>query len=187
MQITEFDPKQSKEVVDLFANVFGDSEGPAEGETIGTLVQNLISTTATDELCGYCTLDEGVIIGCIFFSRLGLEPGSEGRSVDDKAAQAELLSPVAVHTKYQRRGVGQQLILHGLESMKARGADLVFTYGDPAYYTKVGFRQISVDFIEAPYSLTWPEGWMAQSLQGNEMPSVKVSRCVEAFRDESYW
>lgn len=177
MQITDFDPNQSKEVVDLFANVFGESEGPAEGEVIGTLVQNLISTTATDELCGYCAVDEGVIIGCIFFSRLGLEP----------AAQAELLSPVAVHTGFQRRGIGQQLIRYGLETLKARGADLVFTYGDPAYYTQVGFRQISSDVIKAPYSLTWPEGWMAQSLQGNEMPLVNVVRCVEAFRDPGYW
>ena len=53
---------------------------------------------------------------------------------------------------------------------------------------KVGFRQISPETVAAPFDLSFPEGWLGQSLlnDSTEMPSGKCT-CVEAFNDPAYW
>ena len=49
------------------------------------------------------------------------------------------MAPVAVLPKHQRRGVGSRLIWAGLELCRPIDP-VVFVLGDPAYYTRFGFR-----------------------------------------------
>ncbi|MCK2149410.1 hypothetical protein MYE70_10065 [Marinobacter alexandrii] len=68
------------------------------------------------------------------------------------------------------------------------GVDLVFTYGDPNYYSKVGFKPVSQEIATAPFELTHPEGWLDLSLTGGEItPLPGVARCVDAFNDPALW
>lgn len=88
--------------------------------------------------------------------------------------RAFILSPVAVSTDVQGKGVGQALIRYGLDHLKSLGVELVFTYGDPGYYSKVGFEQITEAIVKAPWPLSQPIGWLALALwrcgSGDEWP-----------------
>jgi len=178
MHIEAYNSEQSEEVVRLFTDVFSKSENPKEGQVIGCLVTNLMSVTDSEKLLGYVSILDGKIIGCVFFSGLTL---SSGKS-------AFILSPVAVHRKEQGKGVGQQLINFGIQQLKDYGVELVFTYGDPNFYSKVGFVKISEDIVKAPMKLTYPEGWLVQSLNNAGIsPEVGVAKCVEALNRQEYW
>jgi len=75
-----------------------------------------------------------------------------------------------------------------LEQIKLDGVELVVTYGDPNYYSKVGFEVISENIIAAPYPLTYPGGWQAQSLVNKHLSPIQGgTQCVEAFREQTYW
>ena len=64
----------------------------------------------------------------------------------------------------------------------------MITYGDPAYYSKVGFKQINQDFIEPPYELSMPIGWLAQSLVDKPLEPIQgKTQCVTAFQDINLW
>ncbi len=178
MKLSAFDSTISQEIIDLFENTFSDSEGADEGQLIGALVDKLISTTDQNDLLGFVASKNSTIIGCIFFSRFFLP--------NDKTAF--ILSPVSVSTDHQRKGVGQQLINYGIEQLRLKNIDLLFTYGDPNYYSKVGFQPISEDIVKAPLILSHPEGWLAQSLDGNSIEVIYgAGQCVEALSDQKYW
>lgn len=168
----------SSEVVGLFESVFTESEGEREGVLIGTLASNLMSALDADDIHGFLALHEGEIVGAIFFTRLAF----------DHPREAFLLAPVAVHGDHQGVGIGQTLIARGLREMARRGVSFVATYGDPAFYSKVGFRPISQDVIRPPYELSQPEGWLGQMLTNEPLASVKGQcSCVKAFDDRAYW
>lgn len=178
MKLAEFQSSQADEVVSLFESTFSDSEGAEEGKSIGQLVRQLIDTTAESDLFGFCAEEHGALLGGIFFSRFTLP-------VDRSAF---LLSPVAVATQHQRKGIGQSLISYGLAQIMLDGVEFVVTYGDPAYYSKVGFEAISEAIISSPYTLTYPEGWQAQSLSSSPLSALPgKTQCVEAFRSQAYW
>lgn len=178
MRLSRFQLHRSDVVVSLFEKTFGNSEGASEGKSIGELVQNLIVTTAETDLFGFCADEDGMLLGCIFFSRFTLPV--------DRCLF--MLSPVAVSTQYQCQGVGQALINFGLQKIKLEGVEAVVTYGDPNYYSKVGFMPLSENIIPAPYPLTYPEGWQALSLSLKEIaPTQGKTQVVEAFRHPQYW
>ena len=82
----------------------------------------------------------------------------------------------------------QKLINFGINRLKENGVRLVFTYGDPDFYSKVGFNIITEKIAKAPLKLTQPEGWLGQSLVSDEIePIAGNSYCVEAFNKPEYW
>jgi predicted N-acetyltransferase YhbS len=106
----------------------------------------------------------------------------------EKDVDVFLLAPVAIHCDYQGKGIGQHLINHGLRQLKKRGVRIVTTYGDPAFYSKVGFSPISQEVIAAPLELSQTEGWLGQSLIGDSIESLPGrSSCVKAFNNPVYW
>jgi len=165
-------------VIQLFTDVFSESEGNSEGQVIGNLVSNLINDTNQEDLIG-CIAKEGETVqGGIFFSRFKVP----------NDWSAFILSPVAIATKVQGSGIGQQIINYGLNHLKSMNVNLVFTYGDPAYYSKTGFQQIKESVIQAPYPLSQPVGWLAQSLNGKPIEVMPgPTRCVAALSNPEYW
>ena len=165
-------------IEDLFISVFAESEGESEGALIGNLSRELILGTDERDLFGYVAVDKERIIGSIFFSRLTFE----------KDIDVFILAPVATHSDYQGKGIGQDLIKHGLRELKRSGVQIVTTYGDPAFYSKVGFSPLSQDVITAPLELSQPEGWLGLSLRDGSIESIPGScSCVKAFNNPAYW
>lgn len=162
----------------LFVEVFAASGSAAEGAAIGSLVRRLIAETPANALRGYAADEEGRLVGGIFFSRLEVERGGP----------AVLLSPVAVATDWQGRGVGRGLIEHGLRELRQDGVKLAVTYGDPAFYGRVGFHPVTTAQLTPPFALSQPEGWLAQVLPGQPLADVLgPCTCVAAFDDPSLW
>ena len=178
MKFTKYSESDRQEIEALFTRTFSDSEGESEGKLIGHLVHELVNGTETDDMFGFIATEQGQIVGCIFFTRL-----SFGSPV-----KAFMLSPVAVDTAHQGKGVGQKLINFGIKRLRELGVELIFTYGDPNYYSKVCFEHVPQEIAEAPFTLAHPEGWLVQSLDGGnlELP-LGQAHCVEAFNDPQYW
>lgn len=171
-------PSDSTTIVHLFASVFTKSEGEQEGTLVSKLAKEMMSGTDNRDLYCFVADDEGQIVGTIFFSRL----------IYQSDLDVFLLAPVAVHTDYQGIGIGQSLITHGLREMRKSGTRFVTTYGDPAFYSKVGFHPISQDAIEAPHSLSQPEGWLGKSLTDEPIEAIPGHcACVKALDNPAYW
>ena len=199
MNFEAYEPGSACEVEKLFTDVFSDSEGPAEGLLIGRLVLELQKTTDSRDIYGFIARDVGGIVGSIFFTRLKFE--------DD--ISAFILSPVAVATRCQKTGIGRGLINYGIDHLKKNGVVLLFTYGDPHFYSKVGFRRIAEDVVQVKEyeetkikdsdvvwidqtnvepKLSYPEGWLGQSLVDGDIEPLRGRPvCVDALNDQRYW
>lgn len=170
---------REQEIIDFFAATFTASEGAEEGALIGDLVRNFLVGTAEWDLFVFTAVEAGVILGGIISSRLTYDQ-------DDRAVF--VLGPVAVATGNQRKGIGQWLLVHCLRALGNAGVDIALTYGDPNFYSKVGFKPITAAFAPAPFKLKYPDGWLGQSLTSREMtPLQGFSRCVDALDDPVFW
>lgn len=170
---------RDSEIIRLFADAFTDSEGQQEGEQIGMLVSEFLQTTAPEDLRVFVAGEEEKFLGSVIFSKMRFERSS---------LNVWLLSPAAVATAAQGRGVGQGLIRFAHDILREEGVEAVVTYGDIRFYSKVGYRPIAVEVIPAPYTLLYPEGWIAQSLNGRELLPIEGGvQCVEAISDPRYW
>ncbi|MGP1354071.1 MAG: GNAT family N-acetyltransferase [Parasphingopyxis sp.] len=73
----------------------------------------------------------GAIVGHVAFSPAFPADGSPGWYA---------LGPVSADPDLQKRGIGSRLIGTGLDRLRARGAAGCILVGDPAYYSRFGFR-----------------------------------------------
>ena len=178
MNLLPYSQSNIEEIKQLFTKVFSDSEGKSEGLLVGNLAYDLMTSTDAQDLYGFVAIENEEIIGSIFFTRLTFE----------SEVNAFLLSPVAIHTNYQGKSIGQKLINFGINHLKENGVALVFTYGDSKFYSKVGFSLITEKLAKAPLRLTYPEGWLGQSMVSDEIePITGSSYCVEAFNKPEIW
>jgi len=178
MNFVILDRNRKEEIVSLFTAVFASSEGEEEGKLMGDLASALAENIDNQEIICLGADEEGGTVAAIFFTRLRF----------DESIEVFMLSPVAVSTVTQGRGVGQALISFGLRELKNRSAALAITYGDPSYYSKVGFQPLSEDVIQAPVQLSMPEGWLGQSLTEETIPTLRSRpTCVQQFENPDYW
>ncbi|MBB6481896.1 GNAT family N-acetyltransferase [Spirochaeta isovalerica] len=178
MDFSIYTSEQIEEIREMFVKTFTDSEGESEGRLIGDLTYDFMTSTKSEDLYGFVAMDDQKIVGGIFFSRLAFDNGT----------RAFIMAPVAVHTDFQGQGIGQKLIRYGLGKLKEEGIEIVVTYGDINFYSKVGFQKITEDIIKAPLKLSYPEGWLAQSLLGNQLhPISGRTYCVEELKKPEYW
>ncbi|QDU11835.1 GNAT family N-acetyltransferase [Gimesia aquarii] len=172
------DKRNQSEVTDLFRSVFTASEGEKEGKLIGNLASELSSNIDNQEIICLGTYENEILIAVIFFTRLRF----------NESIRVYMLAPVAVSIDHQRKGVGQALINYGLNELKNRAVNVAVTYGDPAFYSKVGFEALSENVIQAPLELSIPVGWQGQSLSEEPIPVIKERPiCVSEFNDPVYW
>lgn len=163
----------------VFRAAFTASEGAAEGDAIAALVAELIRSTPTADLDVVSAWQDEVPVACIIFTPL---------RYSDDPRQVVLLAPVAVIPETQRSGVGQALIAYGLELMRSKGADVILTYGDPAYYSKSGFLPAREDAAPPPYPLSMPQGWQALVLDGQPLSALGGQpTCAEAWQNPDFW
>jgi putative acetyltransferase len=172
------DKSKQKEVEALFTSVFTSSEGEKEGKLIGNLSSQLASNIDDNEIMCFGVYENEALIGSIFFTRLQFS----------NPIQAFMLAPVAVSDKHQGKGIGQALINYGLNELGKRSVNVVVTYGDPSFYSKVGFQALSENVVQAPLKLSMPFGWLGQSLTGEPIPTINERPvCVKEFNDSVYW
>lgn len=167
------------DIHELFRQTFAASEGANESDVIGSFVDDLMKRTPENDLFAFFAYEKDTLVGGVFFSRLNYQQDS--RTVF-------ILSPMAVNTNRQKRGIGQRLIAYGLDELRKKGVDVAVTYGDINFYSRIGFRQISEEQAKAPLKLSFPEGWLAQSLTEDDWkPFIGLPTCVEALNKSELW
>jgi putative acetyltransferase len=116
---------------------------------------------------------EAQVVGHILFSRILLETASA-------SIPAVALAPMAVLPAQQRRGVGGQLIRHGLDWLQGQGERIVTVLGHPRYYPRFGFSSDRARALASPF----PAGaFMALELVPSALDGVRgVVRYPEAFQ-----
>ena len=167
----------------LFQQTFSDAANEQEGKTVGQLSWDLMDQTPHDDLFVYVATCNNTVVGCIMFSRLIFPQQASTISF--------LLSPVAVRTSFQKRGIGKGLLQYAIDELSNKTdpkIDLLMTYGDPNYYSKVGFQHVTTDIIPAPLPLSMPQGWLALPLYQKEIQSIPgTSTCVAALNKKDLW
>lgn len=167
------------QIIDLFAATFAASEGAEEGALISNLVGKLLSNTPQADIYVFTAHDRGKIIGGTVFSRL---------IYADDPRSVFILSPMAVATDRHRQGIGQALLNHALAVLRDDGVAVAITYGDRAFYGKVGFLPLDEDTAAAPLPLRFPVGWIGQSLTDEPLRALKGKcTCVAALNDPAIW
>lgn len=128
-----------------------------------TLVETLQSQGAA--LLSLVAECEGRPAGHVLFSRMWIDaPIDASKSID-----AVALAPVAVSPEWQRRGIGAELILTGLDRLRAAGESIVLVLGDPEYYTRFGFSSEAARQLASPFP---PEHFMAMELKPGALSGV---------------
>jgi len=106
---------------------------------------------------------DGQIAGHILFSRMWID--GSGTPIP-----AVALAPMAVLPEFQRRGIGGQLIRHGLDELRARAERIVIVLGHPGYYPRFGFGTAAARAIESPFR---PQSFMALELIPGALDGVR--------------
>ncbi len=85
--------------------------------------------------------DGGDLLGAISFWALKIGPAR---------SDALLLGPLAVNPAHRGKGIGRELMLHGLAEAKQCGHRLVILVGDEPYYARVGFARVPAGQLMLP-------------------------------------
>lgn len=138
---------------------FAKPEAPDPVET-GLLDQLRTCGAWLPELSMVATGDDGEIVGHVVCTRghVGTHP-------------ALALGPLSVHPKHQRRGVGLALVHAVLGAADATDEPLVALLGNPAYYTRFGFRA-STEYGITPPDPGWADYFQVRTLTTYD-PSVR--------------
>ena len=99
-----------------------------------------------------------------------------------------LLGPLAVASAWRRRGIGSALVRTGLQRLKGDGTVRVFVLGDPAYYSRFGFRRETGVVPPYPLAAEWLEAWQAIDLADRDSPPLQGALCLPLpWRREALW
>jgi putative acetyltransferase len=126
----------------------------------------------------------GAVVGHVLFSPV---------TVDDRPGPRPGvgLAPLAVVSAQQRRGIGARLVAAGLEASRRAGMGFAVVLGEPAYYTRFGFRRARAAGLGNDHGVD--EEFMVLELQAGALAGVSgvvrygpefamVTGAADAFR-----
>jgi len=112
----------------------------------GELIENLRKRPEyISELSLLAVFDNKIIGHILFFPVTIVTPGDAYTTLS--------LAPMAVLPDFQKIGIGEKLIIEGLERAKSLGFASAVVLGHPEYYPRFGFRPASAWKIKAPFSV----------------------------------
>lgn len=166
------------QLTELFKTTFAASEGEAEGQMVSDLVGDLMRRSDEEEVVCFSVREGESLLAAVLFTKL----------IYSDQVVGLLLSPMAVTPDKQGQGMGQKLIKHAIKKLSGGSESFVVTYGDPNFYSKVGFKPLQEARLPAPYPLSMPHGWLALSLTGSDLPHAQNRpTCASAFRNPEIW
>jgi putative acetyltransferase len=131
------------------------------------LTKDLLADPTAKPLLSLLAFVEGQPAGHILFTKARLLGGF-------REVVVSFLAPLAVVSKFQRRGVGSALVKEGLERLSKSGVELVFVVGHPEYYPRYGFAQAGKLGFETlyPFPEEHANAWMVCALRLGVLGSV---------------
>jgi len=103
-----------------------------ESDEEATVVDEL--RASCDGYLSFVSVEDGVIVGHILFTPA---------TIDRCLTVGMGLAPMSVSPPHQRKGIGSQLVRHGLEYLRQSGCPFVIVLGHPEYYPRFGFEPAS--------------------------------------------
>ena len=130
VSIEEESQRHKAQVYDLVSSAFGQQD---ESDLVKAL------RDGDHVAASMIAVRDRVIVGHVLLSKLKSPEGFLA------------LAPVAVDPAQQRQGIGNALIKRAIAKVRAEGWLGIFLLGDPAYYTRFGFRVEGAAKFETPY------------------------------------
>ncbi|MEZ5528712.1 MAG: N-acetyltransferase [Porticoccaceae bacterium] len=176
MQIRRATDQDSGEIRQLYYTAFPQGESGI----VAQVALELLCGNTTPETISLLAITDNTVVGHVAFSPVGIDHLGD--------CSAYILAPLAVHPDYQKRGFGSALINYGMQLLSDLGVNIVFVYGDPAYYSRFGFAaEFASDYVP-PYPLQYPFGWQAIALKDFAVARTPESiSCVAALCDPKLW
>ena len=164
------------EIQGVYLSAFSESER----EMVSKLAVNLLSEDTSPQTYSYVAETEGAVVGHVALSPILMD--------DHEHWHGYILAPLAVKPDYQKRGIGSKLIERGMQQLLKMGAHILFVYGDPTFYGRFGFRADAADRYTPPFSLQYPYGWQAITLNEYhlEKSPIKIT-CVPSLCAPELW
>ena len=112
------------------------------------------------------------IVGNIVYSR--------SKVIDPAGKEWPVLTfgPVSVLPEYQRQGIGSALIHHTISLVRQKGEKAILLFGDPAYYSRFGFKPSSV------FGITLPDGSSIDAFQALELTPGSLTGITGSYYDD---
>ena len=152
-------PADFARIEEVVTDAFGD-----HGPTVALLVARIRASEEYEPGLALIAQDESGVAGHLMLSWVGVAGGARGRILN--------LSPVAVRSDRQRRGVGTQMILAVLERAEELGEPLVMVEGVPEYYPRFGFERASALGFEPPHDDIPDGAFMVKRLRAYD-PAIR--------------
>ncbi len=147
------------------------------------LVNDLLNDpTAMPMLSLLAFNDDKEAVGHILFTKVRI-------SGEDNISAA-ILAPLAIIPDEQGKGIGGQLIKHGLKMLSEAGFEVVFVLGHPGYYPRYGFQPAGALGLEAPYPIPdkHSDAWMVQELRSGVLDRLKGKViCADELNKPEHW
>jgi putative acetyltransferase len=150
-----------------------------ERDSIVELAMNFLSQPSDYFTLSFVAEEKGLAVGHTIFSEINFS---------EHNMKAFILAPLAVLPSNQKMGVGKSLVKHGLNYLASQGTELIFVYGDPAYYSKFGFQAEQSGLFVPPYKLQYPHGWQYLQLNNSSLPTAPIHlSCAPPLRKPELW
>jgi putative acetyltransferase len=155
---------------------------PRENSQVGALAADLLSASPESGVFSLVAEADRGLVGHVAFSPVHVAGGG----ADDWLGY--IMAPLAVEPREQKQGIGAALIEAGVLALETQGANLLFVYGDPAYYGRFEFSADAAAGYRPPHALEYPFGWQARVLGGAPQAAADVAlTCVAALDDPALW
>ena len=147
---------------------------------VSALAVNLLLGNTTPQTISLVAESGGEVVGHVAFSPVTID--------NNTRLQGYILAPLGVKPDYQKRRIGTKLIEAGMQQLLKMGVNILFVYGDPAYYSKFGFSADLACRFTPPYRLRYPFGWQAIILNAChiEGSSIQIA-CVTSLCHTELW
>lgn len=138
------------------------------------LVDQLREHCVAEDYLAFVAVEDGVVVGHILFTPVTLDhPG---------ATSGMGLAPLAVLPSHQSRGIGAQLVRHGLEALRASAScPFVIVLGHANYYPRFGFVPASRHGLRCQWPGVPDEAFMVLVFDARALPAEGA---VARYRDE---
>ena len=170
-------------IKEIYSSAFPENESDSVTKVAISLLEDNNNHDANpSKLCySLVALRKDTVVGHISFSPVA--------DAHDTNFRGYILAPLAIHSDYQRQGIGSELIKFGFQQLREVGVHMVFVYGDPNYYGRFGFREDLAKHTQVGYDLTYPSGWQGVVLNeySNDVSTTRKLVFHPALCDKDLW
>lgn len=163
-------PADYHAIVELTREAFWNHHVPGCDEHY--LVQIMRDTSAFITALDYVAELDGRLVGNIMYTRARIA-GNDGRW-----HPVISFGPISVHPDAQRQGVGRALIEHTAQLAVGLGYHAIVIYGDPDYYSRVGF------VAAEKHGIATHDDCYADALLARELCPGALTGCAGCFFED---